>query len=236
MPNKIALVTGASSGIGKATCNRLIADGYYIMATGRRIERLQELKTQWQDRVHIEVSDVRQYDDVERVVMRTLEHFGQLDVLVNNAGVGMMAPLEDGNINDWHAMIDVNVKGVLNFMHACLPHLIHTRGHIINVASVAAHDVFINGVVYCASKHAVNAITVGFRKEFRDRVKVSNISPGAVQTEFVQQTTHEKLKEEFAKNFDDSALNAQDIADAISHILNQPTHIAVNEYIIRPNK
>jgi len=236
MSTKTAIVTGASSGIGRATVNRLIAEGYNVVAVARREARLEEMKEKWGDRIHVMSVDVTVVSDVEAMVKQTIDQFGQIDVLVNNAGVGMIAALEDGKLDDWLTMIDVNVKGVLICLHACLPELIKSHGHIINLASVAAHDVFPNAVVYCASKHAVNAITVGFRKEFREKVKITNISPGPVDTEFADHTNDDKLKEEFKKSFKGVVIKAEDIAGAILHILNLPEYLVVNEYIIRPNK
>lgn len=236
MSKKIAFVTGASSGIGEATVNRLIADGFYVMAVARRKDRLEKFVSAWGDRCMISSVDVTKEDQVMAAVDETIAVFGGIDVLVNNAGVGSLGPMAEGALADWHRMVDVNVKGVLNCLHACLPSLTTRRGHIINIASVAAHDVFPNAVVYCATKHAVNALTVGFRKEFRDRIKITNISPGPVDTEFVDGTPDGAFKEQFEKNFDGIVIKSSDIADAISYILHQPDHLVVNEYIIRPNK
>lgn len=236
MSIKSAFVTGASSGIGRATVNRLIADGFHVTAVARRMSKLQELKDKWGDRCHIAVVDVTNSEQVATAVAETVEQFGTLDVLINNAGVGALGAIEDGRLEDWNKMVQVNINGVLNCLHASLPHLIKSRGHIINLASVAAHDVFPNAVVYCATKHAVNAITVGFRKEFRDRVKITNVSPGPVATEFVDGTPDGAFKEQFEKNFDGVVIKATDIADAISYIVHQPDHLVINEYIIRPNK
>ena len=236
MSQKVIIVTGASSGIGLATVNRLIADGHLVVALARRKERLQSLADQWLDKVLTIAGDVTNIEDVERLVIRTLDRFGRIDVLINNAGVGMLGPMESARLQDWHTMMDVNVKGVLSCIYGCLPYLLKSTGHIVNLASVAAHDVFPNAVVYCASKHAINAITVGFRKEFRDRVKITNISPGAVQTEFASHTHDENFKETFEKNFDGIVIKPEDIADAVSHILHLPNHLVVNEYIVRPNK
>ncbi len=236
MSSKIAIVTGATSGIGRATVNRLIADGYLVAAAGRRKHLLDELQNQWGERILTVETDVTRTEDVERLIIQTLDRFQRIDVLINNAGVGAMGPIETAQLSDWHLMVDVNIKGLLNCLHMTLPYLIQSNGHIINLASVAAHDVFPNGVVYCATKHAVNAITVGFRKEFRDRVKVTNVSPGAVDTEFISNTPDGEFKEKFKENFNGVVLKSEDIANAISHILHLPAHLAVNEYIIRPNK
>ena len=236
MNQPTAIVTGASSGIGEATVNRLIADGIFVAAMARRKDRLQTLKDKWGERILTLAGDVTNTEDVERLVIHTLDRFGRIDFLINNAGVGFLGPLENGLLADWHNMIDVNIKGVLNCIHTCLPSLRLTKGHIINIASVAAHDVFPNAVVYCATKHAVNTITLGFRKEFRDKVRITNISPGAVRTEFASHTHDDSFKPDFDKNFEGIVIESEDIADAVSHIIHQPSHLVVNEYIIRPNK
>ena len=236
MKNRIAIVTGASSGIGAATVDRLIADGLLVSALARRKDRLNELATKWGDRILTVAGDVTNIEDVERLVIQTIDRFGRIDILINNAGVGYLGPLENGMLADWHQMVDVTIKGVLNCVHACLQPMQRTRGHIINVASVAAHDVFPNAVVYCATKHAVNTITLGFRKEFRDKIRITNISPGAVSTEFASHTHDDEFRHEFNRNFEGIVIKAEDIADAISHIIHQPEHLVVNEYIVRPNK
>ncbi len=236
MEKRTAIITGASSGIGKATVNRLIADGFHVVAMARRKDRMAELAEKWGDRILAIAGDVTNLVDVERLAIMAKDRFGRIDVLINNAGVGHLGPLEHGLIDDWHNMIDTNVKGVLNCIHTFLKPLEDTQGHIINMASVAAHDVFPNAVVYCASKHAVNTITLGFRKEYRDRVKITNISPGAVQTEFSTHTTDKVFKEKYDKSFEGIVIQADEIANVISHILHLPKHLVVNEYIIRPNK
>ena len=235
MSQKIIIITGASSGIGKAAVNRLIEDGHLVVAMARRETKLAALAEKWGDRILTVTGDVTKVEDVERLVIQAIDRFGRIDILINNAGVGMLGPIENAALADWHQMIDVNVKGILNCMHTCLDMLLKNKGHIINVASVAAHDVFPNAVVYCASKHAVNAITTGFRKEFRDRVKITNISPGAVQTEFPEHTHDPTFKSSFDKNFIGVVILPTDIANAISHIIHAPEHLVVNEYIIRPN-
>ncbi len=133
-------------------------------------------------------------------------------------------------------MFNVNVNGLLSCIHKALPHLLKSEGTIINIASVAAHEVFPNTVVYCATKHAVNAITVGMRKEFRDKVKVCNISPGAVQTEFLEQSAvNEQTKQMKDYFFNNETLQSEDIAEAILDVLSKPKRVAINEVIIRPN-
>ena len=236
MSQKVVIITGASSGIGEAAVNRLIEDGHLVVAFARRAERLETLKEKWGGRIVTVTGDVTNTDDVKELVDQTIVKFGRIDVLVNNAGVGILAPLASGELKDWQQMINVNVIGVLNCLHTCLPHLIESKGHIFNIASVASHDVFPNAVVYCASKYAVNAITLGFRKEFRGDVKITNISPGTVETEFQEHSTDPGIKAGFEKSLQGPVIKSKDIADAISHILHLPGHLVVNEYIVRPNQ
>lgn len=233
---KTAIITGASSGIGAATAKLLNKNGYNVVLAARRIEKLDALSKELNENHHIVQTDVTLVADVENLVKETIEKFGAIDVLVNNAGLGMVAPIHEGKLEDWHRMFNVNVNGLLSCIHKALPHLLKSEGTIINIASVAAHEVFPNTVVYCATKHAVNAITVGMRKEFRDKVKVCNISPGAVQTEFLEQSAvNEQTKQMKDYFFNNETLQSEDIAEAILDVLSKPKRVAINEVIIRPN-
>lgn len=233
---KTAIITGASSGIGAATAKLLNKNGYNVVLAARRIEKLDALSKELDVNHHIVQTDVTQVADVERLVKESIEKFGAIDVLVNNAGLGMVAPMHEGKLEDWHKMFNVNVNGLLSCIHKALPHLLKSEGTVINIASVAAHEVFPNTVVYCATKHAVNAITVGMRKEFRDKVKVCNISPGAVQTEFLEQSAvNEQTKQMKDYFFNNETLQSEDIAEAILDVLSKPKRVAINEVIIRPN-
>lgn len=233
---KTAIITGASSGIGAATAKLLNKNGYNVVLAARRIEKLDVLSKELDVNHHIVQTDVTQVADVERLVKESIEKFGAIDVLVNNAGLGMVAPMHEGKLEDWHRMFNVNVNGLLSCIHKALPHLLKSEGTVINIASVAAHEVFPNTVVYCATKHAVNAITVGMRKEFRDKVKVCNISPGAVQTEFLEQSAvNEQTKQMKDYFFNNETLQSEDIAEAILDVLSKPKRVAINEVIIRPN-
>lgn len=233
---KTAIITGASSGIGAATAKLLNKNGYNVVLAARRIEKLDALSKELNENHHIVETDVTLVADVENLVKESIEKFGAIDVLVNNAGLGMVAPMHEGKLEDWHRMFNVNVNGLLSCIHKALPHLLKSEGTIINIASVAAHEVFPNTVVYCATKHAVNAITVGMRKEFRDKVKVCNISPGAVQTEFLEQSAvNEQTKQMKDYFFNNETLQSEDIAEAILDVLSKPKRVAINEVIIRPN-
>lgn len=233
---KTAIITGASSGIGAATAKLLNKNGYNVVLAARRIEKLDALSKELDVNHHIVQTDVTIVADVENLVKESIEKFGAIDVLVNNAGLGMVAPMHEGKLEDWHRMFNVNVNGLLSCIHKALPYLLESEGTIINIASVAAHEVFPNTVVYCATKHAVNAITIGMRKEFRDKVKVCNISPGAVQTEFLEQSAvNEQTKQMKDYFFNNETLQSEDIAEAILDVLSKPKRVAINEVIIRPN-
>lgn len=233
---KTAIITGASSGIGAATAKLLNKNGYNVVLAARRIEKLDALSKELDVNHHVVQTDVTQVADVERLVKESIEKFGAIDVLVNNAGLGMVAPMHEGKLEDWHRMFNVNVNGLLSCIHKALPYLLKSEGTVINIASVAAHEVFPNTVVYCATKHAVNAITIGMRKEFRDKVKVCNISPGAVQTEFLEQSAvNEQTKQMKDYFFNNETLQSEDIAEAILDVLSKPKRVAINEVIIRPN-
>ena len=238
--SKIVVITGASSGIGAATARKLVSEGNKVVLAARRKEKLETLaKELGEDNCLIVVTDVTSVDSVKNLMEQTISSYGKIDVLINNAGLGYLAPIDEGKLEDWHRTIDVNVKGLLSCVHSALPELLKSKGHIFNIASVAAHEVFPNATVYCASKWAVNAVTIGIRKELRDKVKVTNISPGTVVTEFFEHTNHPELsksiKEDMNSEKRDSYLQAEDIADAISDVLNKPSRVAINEVIIRPN-
>ncbi|MCI4667771.1 MAG: SDR family oxidoreductase [Bacteroidia bacterium] len=233
--DKVVLITGASSGIGAATAKMLAGQGAKVMLLARREEKLHDLVSDIGDSAEFAKVDVTDYDSVNAAVQKTIDTFGKLDVIINNAGLGYLGPMEEAAVREWKTMVDVNVTGVLNTIHASLPHLLESQGHIINIDSVAGHNYFPNAVVYCATKHAVKAISYGIRVEFRSRVKVTNISPGAVETEFIDNFTHQATKEAMTKNFED-VLKADDIAEAILEVLAKPSHVVINEVTIRPNK
>ncbi len=232
---EVVCITGATSGIGRACVDMLVAQGYRVAALGRRTQKLDEIKQQWGTKVITMRVDVTQVAQIEHAVKEIIAHWGQLDILVNNAGVGYLGPMEDGDIRDWHAMMDINVKGLLNGFYVALQHLLARRGQVINIASVAAHEVFPNATVYCASKHAVKAITTGMRKEFNGRLRIGEISPGAVQTEFIDHTRESEFKEKFVASFEDAALHADKIAEALYYMINQDEDVEINEVIIRPS-
>ncbi|MEL6633736.1 MAG: SDR family oxidoreductase [Bacteroidota bacterium] len=234
LSEKVVIITGASSGIGASTAKLLAKNGAKIMLAARRVEKLQDLQKEIGEQAAYHETDVTDYVQVQALVEATVQKFGKVDVLINNAGVGYLGPMEEAAIEEWHTMMDVNVNGVLNAIHAALPELLQSKGHIFNIDSVAGHNYFPRAVVYCASKHAVKALSYGIRVEFRDKVKVTNISPGAVATEFITHFTHEETKKNMENSFQ-NGLQPDDIAQAILEVLAKPPHVVVNEVIIRPN-
>lgn len=231
---KVILITGASSGIGAATATLLAKEGAKVVLLARRKDKLDRLAAEIGEAATAFQVDVTDYDQVKSAVEQTIQKYGKLDVIINNAGMGKLAPMAEQDISEWKTMVDVNITGVLNTIHASLPHLLEVRGHIFNIDSVAGHNYFPRAVVYCATKHAVKALSYGIRVEFRDKVKVTNISPGAVATEFIDQFTHEETKANMEKAFE-TGLQPMDIAEAIKDVLAKPDRVAINEVMIRPN-
>lgn len=233
--DKVVIISGASSGIGAASARALIARGAKLMLAARREDRLVKLVNELGESASYCVTDVTDYDQVCAMITATIKRYGQVHGLVNNAGLGHMSPMAEAPVSDWHRMVDVNIKGVLNAIHATLPHLIESKGHIVNLASVAAHHVYPNSVVYAGTKHFVKVISQGLRLELRNQVRITNISPGAVDTEFIEQIHHPELREHYEKAFAD-ALTADDIGLAIADALDADERMVVSELIIRPNK
>lgn len=237
--SKIALVTGATSGIGRATAIALAKQGYRIIATGRRKERLEELQQELQDTTTVLplLFDVRNKEAVQYAIASLPTEWQQIDVLVNNAGNAHgLAPIQDGAVEDWDAMLDINVKGLLYVSHAVIPFMQQQgRGHIINIGSIAGKEVYANGNVYCASKFAVDALSKAMRIDLiQTGIKVSEVNPGLVETEF-SEVRFKGDKERAASVYQGyQALQAEDIADLIAFIVSRPPHVNLAEVMILP--
>ncbi len=239
--NKIAFITGASAGIGEATAHILASNGYDLILNARRKDRIEklaiDLKNQFGVNCHCLVFDVRLHTEVKNAFESLPPEWQNIDVLVNNAGLASgLAPIFDGDLNDWEAMIDTNVKGLLYVSKYILPILKNKgSGHVINIGSIAGKEVYANGNVYCATKHAVDALSKGMRIELAPfGVKVTAIHPGAVETEFSIVRFHgdeEKAKKVY-EGFEN--LVAADIAEAIWFCVNRPFRVNINELIIMP--
>ena len=237
---KTALITGATSGIGKATAELLAKNSYRIILCGRRKEVLEQIK--------IELSaftetfslsfDQRNFSEVENAINSLPENWKNIDVLINNAGNAHgLEPLSEGNLEDWDAMMDGNVKGLLYVSKLIIPGMKERKsGHIVNISSVAARQTYANGVVYCASKRAVDVISEGMRLELTEfGIKVTNIQPGAVETDFSKvrfKGDEERAKTVYAGY---EALKAEDIADAIFYCVNAPNRVAISDLTIYPS-
>ncbi len=235
---KIALVTGATSGIGRATAIALAKEGYHIIATGRRAERLQELQAQLAGTPVLPLQfDVRDKEAVQQAITSLPEEWQAIEVLVNNAGNAHgLSPIQSGSLDDWDAMLDINVKGLLYVSRAVMPLMVERqRGHIINIGSIAGKEVYANGNVYCASKYAVDAISQAMRIDLvQAGIKVSEINPGLVETEF-SEVRFKGDKDRAAGVYKGlEPLRAEDIADLIAFVVTRPAHVNLAEILILP--
>lgn len=233
---KLALITGATSGIGRATALRLAALGYDIVATGRRAERLAELRAEIEaagGRCTILAFDVRSEEEVRRC----LGPLERVDLLVNNAGLAAgLEHIDAGDTADWDAMIDTNVKGLLYVTRVVVPKMVaEGRGHVVNIGSIAGTEPYENGAVYCASKHAVHAISQAMRADLLAAgVRVTEIRPGMVETEFSEVRFHGD-KERAARVYDGvEPLTGDDIAEAIAWVVQLPARMNVNDLVLMP--
>jgi NADP-dependent 3-hydroxy acid dehydrogenase YdfG len=243
----VALVTGASSGIGEATARRLATEGAGVAVAARRVDRLERLVAEIEDgggRALAIESDVTDRAQAEALVERTVAEFGRLDTVVNNAGVMLLGSALDAPIEEWERMVDLNVKGLLYVAKAVLPHLARTAeeeprmvADMVNVSSVAGRRARAGSAVYNATKHGVGAFSEALRQEVTERhVRVSLVEPGAVITELAGHNRPEVLAEIKGRFGDIERLEADDIADTISYIVTRPRHMAINEILVRPTE
>jgi NADP-dependent 3-hydroxy acid dehydrogenase YdfG len=240
LEGRVALVTGASSGIGAATAVSLAAAGARVALAARRTDRLAQLVERVlhaSGEATAVQADVADRASAERMVAQTVERFGRLDILVNNAGVMMLAPFADGKPDDWRKMMDVNVLGLMYATRAAIPHLRRAgRGDIVNISSVAGRLAFVGGAVYTATKFAIVGFSDTLRRELlRDKIRVTSIEPGAVETELVQQVTDEGARKQIdAWQAQMRQLQSEDIAAAILYAVTQPPHVSISELLVRP--
>jgi len=238
---KIALITGATSGIGEATAELFAGEGYNLILTGRRNDRLEKLGSRLNKKYNTEIA-VTEFDVRDRAsVIENLEglpaKWKKVDVLVNNAGLSQgLDPIDKGDYDDWDTMIDTNVKGLLYVSKVVINWMIgNGHGHIINIGSIAGKEVYPNGNVYCASKHAVDALSQLVRMDLLPYgIKVTAIHPGAVETEFsvVRFKGDEKRAKKVYEGFE--PLVAKDIAETIWFIVSRPAHVNINDIIVMP--
>jgi len=237
----IAFITGATSGFGKATAELFAKNGYNVIITGRRKDRLDTFEAHLKNTYKVNVLslnfDVRNLKEVEKAINELNDEWKKINVLVNNAGLAVgLSPIQDGVIDDWERMIDTNIKGLLYMTRLVAPIMISNGyGHIINIGSVAGKEVYANGNVYCATKHAVDALNKGMRIDLLPHnIKVTAIHPGMVETEF--SLVRFKGDEEKAKNVYQGIqpLTAEDIAETIYWVASRPAHVNVSDLLIMP--
>lgn len=237
--SKIIFITGATSGFGKATAKLFAQNGCHIIVTGRRKDKLIDLADKLIDRYNVRALplcfDVRNAKETANAIASLPENWKNIDVLVNNAGLASgFSKIQDGDIADWDKMIDTNVKGLLYVSRAIMPLMIaQKKGHIINIGSTAAKEVYLNGNVYCASKHAVDAISKAMRIELLEHgIKVTQINPGAAETEFSEVRFHGD-KEKAKKVYEGyQPMTAQDIASIIYYTTTLPDNLCINDLIV----
>jgi 3-hydroxy acid dehydrogenase/malonic semialdehyde reductase len=235
--SKISLITGATAGIGEATARLFAQHGHRLILTGRRKERLEELKKSLNTDVLTLAFDVRDQKAVEEAVNSIPENWKPIDILVNNAGLAVgREPIHEGIIDDWNRMVDTNVKGLLYVSRAIAPQMVERKsGHIINVASIAGKEVYPGGAVYCASKHAADAISQGMRMDMLPYgIKVTNVAPGLVETEFsvVRFKGDQQQADNVYKGM--NPLTGHDIAEVIWYVANTPPHVTINDILVMP--
>lgn len=235
--NKIACITGASSGIGWATAKALSAAGYQLILCGRRLGRLEALKNELETESYLLNFDVQNRNEVEVAFNSLPETWQSIDVLINNAGNAHgMSAIQDGDPADWDAMMHSNVDGLLYVSRMVIPGMIErASGHIVNLSSIAGKQVYPNGNVYCASKAAVEALSQGMRQDLHVHgIKVSNVAPGAVNTEFSAVRFKGDQQKVDAVYAGYEPLLAEDIADLIRYIITAPAHVNIADVLILP--
>ncbi|WP_158842575.1 SDR family NAD(P)-dependent oxidoreductase [Saccharothrix deserti] len=239
LQGKVALVTGASSGIGEATAVALAREGAAVVIAARRVERLKALEDRLVEdgarvlSVELDVTDEAACRDA---VAQAVEAFGGLDVLVNNAGVMLLGPVEGADTTDWTRMVSTNLLGVMFLTHAALPHLLASKGAVVQVSSTAGRVVRSGTAVYNATKFGLNAFSESLRQEVTQRgVRVVVVEPGIVETELREHITNQAAKDGITRLADSMRqLQPDDVAGAVRYAVTQPDHVAVNEILVRP--
>ena len=242
LEDKVLIITGASSGIGEATAKKLSQDGAKVVLMARSEDKLKTLKQDIENNkgeALVVSGDVTKSDDFKNAVQQTVDKFGKVDGLINNAGLMPLSFVEKLKTDEWEQMVDVNIKGVLNGVAAVLPELKKNKGgDIINISSMAAHRYFPGGAVYCATKSAVKMFSEGLRQELSPKygINVTSIEPGAVDTNLTSTITDEDIKEKMKEMQKMTTLESEDIANAIHYTLTQPAHVNINDVYIVPTE
>ncbi|MDG3583184.1 SDR family NAD(P)-dependent oxidoreductase [Galbibacter pacificus] len=239
MKNKIALITGATSGIGRATAKVFANNNIDLILCGRRTDRLENLRLELSTfvKVHILQFDIRDKDTVLEAIKTLPEEFKKINILINNAGNAHgLSPIDKGDIDDWDAMMDINVKGLLYVSKAVIPGMVQQKsGHIINIGSTAGKEVYPGGNVYCASKHAVDAINQGMRIDLHAHgIRVGAVNPGLVETEFSKVRFKGDTDRANAVYQGFTPLTPEDIAEIIYFTISRPPHVNIADLIVMP--
>ncbi len=237
LQDKIVLITGASSGIGKAAAFQFAKEGAKLILCARRKDRLMKLAEELEIECYLIELDVQKRDDIKKAIDELPENWQAIDILLNNAGLGRgLDKLHEGNIDGWEEMIDTNIKGLLYMSRAVIPGMVTRKsGHIINIGSIAGHEVYPNGNVYCATKHAVDAITKGMRLDLVDTpLRVSTVDPGLVETEFSDIRFYGDTNRAKSTYQGYKALEPVDVADTAVWIASRPVHVQIAEIVILP--
>lgn len=237
--NKVVVITGASSGLGEATARLLSQQGAVVVLAARRADRIESLAEELNNQggKALAVStDVIDRDQVKGLVEKAVQTFGRIDVMLNNAGLMPLAPLEKLKVDEWDQMIDVNLKGVLNGIAAALPYMQEQKsGHIINVSSVYGHKIGPAATVYCATKFAVRALSEGLRQEVKPyNIRTTIISPGAVSSELINHISDPDVAKSTKEYVTQIAIPAESFANMVSFAISQPEDVDVNEILFRP--
>jgi 3-hydroxy acid dehydrogenase/malonic semialdehyde reductase len=236
----IALITGTTAGIGEATAQLLAKQGYDLILNGRRLDRLTDqaatLQKEFGIKTYLMHVDVRDANAVNEFISELPNDWQTIDALINNAGLAAgLGDLETGDLDHWNRMIDTNIKGLLHVTKGIIPLLKKTKGHIVNIGSIAGKEVYPGGNVYCGTKHMVDALNKAMRRELAEYgIRVSAVHPGAVETEFSIVRLDGDTKKASAVYTGFENLVAENIADAVWYILSRPKHVNVNELIIMP--
>lgn len=236
---KVVVITGASSGLGEATARLLSSEGATVVLAARRSDRIEALANELGDqggKAMAVTTDVTDRQQVKQLADKAVETYGRIDVMLNNAGLMPLAPLEKLKIDEWEQMVDVNFKGVLYGVAAALPYMKEQKsGHFINVSSVYGHKIGPNATVYCATKFAVRAMSEGLRQEVKPyNIRTTVISPGAVATELLEHISDEKVQAETKDFVGQIAVPAETFARMVAFAINEPNDVDVNEILFRP--
>lgn len=240
MPNfkdKIVFITGASSGIGRACAEAFAATGAKLILCARRLDRLEKMAENLNAETYLTELDVRDQKEVRKKIASLPDEWSDIDILINNAGLARgLSKLHEGTLSDWEEMIDTNVKGLLYVSREVVPGMVkRNRGDIVNIGSIAGHEVYPNGNVYCASKHAVDALTRGLRIDLvNTNIRVSTVDPGLVETEFSLVRFHGDADRASQVYKGMKPLTGADIADTVLYCVSRPEHVQIAEVIIFP--